>query len=383
MSAGEVLRMAVTLTNVGQKPLSRLHILTSCGDPTLDGHEQLVGRLEAGQQRTVNINIRISMRHADLHIPLRVLAAQDGALLPQADETKVVIVGRAQPDFSFRVVLDDTPAANTDAHGSKSAANSLKPQANNVVDGVLQPLEQAQLRVEIQNHGTGAAAATVVNLRSLSGARLHLAEPQVRLGNLEAGASAVATFALTGGDAAQQGGKPVGDFEAATAELIIADDALGVERVEYIDIPWARKPLTKATAAVSKAVLTAAAKSAQQCDLAPQIVFSPQLAAQASASAPARDLGDGQSADPGCAFEVAGIARFDAAAPARRFVTASVAGIKQTYDAGYAKAEVPFRAHLRLDSGLNAVTIQAQAGPRRTAERLLLIHCERWAPKTR
>jgi len=134
---------------------------------------------------------------------------------------------------------------------------------------------------------------------------------------------------------------------------------------------------------MSKAVVSAAARSAQQWDLAPQIVFSPQLAAQASASAPAHDLGDALGGDGGCAFEVAGIARFDAAAPARRFVTASVAGIKQTYDAGYAKAEVPFRAHLRLDSGLNAVTIQAQAGPRRTAERLLLIHCDRPAPKTR
>ncbi len=382
VAAGEVLRMAVTLTNVGLKPLSRLHILTSCEDPTLDGHEQLVGRLEPGQQRTVNLNIRISMRHADLHIPLRVLAAQDGALLPQADETKVVIVGRAQPDFSFRVVLDDTEPTSATAPPAKPLA-ARKPATDTAVDGVLQPHEQAQLRVEIQNHGVGAAAATVVNLRSLSGGRLHLAEPQVRLGNLEAGATAVATFALTGGDAAQQAGKAVADFAGASAELIIADEALGVERVEYIDIPWGRKPLGKANAAVAKAVKVAAAKSAQQWNLAPQIVFSPQLASRANAIAPAHDLGDAQGPDGGCAFEVAGIARFDAAAPARRFVTASVAGIKQTYDAGYAKAEVPFRAHLRLDSGLNAVTIQAQAGPRRTADRLLLIHCERLAPKAR
>jgi hypothetical protein len=81
-----------------------------------------------------------------------------------------------------------------------------------------------------------------------------------------------------------------------------------------------------------------------------------------------------------CRLELAGQAQFDAAAPPRRFVTLSVGGIKQAYEGGHGRAEVAFRAGLRLDTGLNTVTIQAQAGPRRMAERQLLVHCGRAGP---
>jgi hypothetical protein len=42
---------------------------------------------------------------------------------------------------------------------------------------------------------------------------------------------------------------------------------------------------------------------------------------------------------------------------------------------GVGRATLPIQARLRLDSGLNVVTISGQAGVRRSAYRQLLVHC--------
>ena len=153
---------SVTLTNLGKAPLTRLQVLTRSDDPVLDGHEQLVGRLEPGPQRTVPLSVRVSARHGNVAVPMRVMAAQDGRALAQHDDTLVTVVERPQPDFAFRVAVDD--------------AGSDTP------DGVLQPNEAATLAVEVQNLGLGLSQATEVRLRVLGAQRLHLAEGRVRLG---------------------------------------------------------------------------------------------------------------------------------------------------------------------------------------------------------
>jgi hypothetical protein len=54
---------------------------------------------------------------------------------------------------------------------------------------------------------------------------------------------------------------------------------------------------------------------------------------------------------------------------------ASVNGDKQQVVSGVGRATLPIQARLRLDSGLNVVTISGQAGVRRSADRQLLVHC--------
>ena len=94
----------------------------------------------------------------DLRVPMKVVAAQDGTLLDLHDETVVTVAGRDQPDFSFRYTV---------VEGSPGPAPIS-------ADGVLQPGEQGELRVEVRNRGPGVSQSTVVSLRSMSGARLHL-----------------------------------------------------------------------------------------------------------------------------------------------------------------------------------------------------------------
>lgn len=342
IDAGDVLRLAVTLTNTGKKPLHRLHVLTQCDDPSLDDHEQLVGLLEPGANRTVNLRVRISMRHGDLQVPVTIVAAQDGAVLPQSDRVIVTIHGKEEPAFAFRYTLDDQSPAQA---------------ATQRADGVLQPGEQAELRVEVRNGGPGFARTVVATLRSLSGARLHLEEGRVRLGSIAAGNQAVARFAIRGGELGQVGSLgPQGD--SVRAELTLTDEALATERVSIIDIPWAPKR--------GASIPGWAQRASEIWDVAPQIQLSGQGGANPALIAPISGT---------CQLKVGGAAHFDPALPGRRFVTASVGGVKQTYHPGGSGEDLTFAAGLRLDSGLNAVTIQAQAGLHRTAEKLLLVHC--------
>ena len=342
VNAGEVMRVSVTLTNLGKTPLTRLQVLTRSDDPVLDGHEQLVGRLEPGQQRTVPLSVRVSVRHGNVAVPMQVIAAQDGQPLTLHDDTLVTVTERPQPDFAFRVALDDAGTATT--------------------DGVLQPKEAATLAIEVQNLGLGLAQATEVRLRVLGAQRLHLAEGRVRLGQLAPGGAAIARFAVTGDD--PKSPLPIDDWQPVELELTIADETLAVQRVEPITVPWGRKPLAQAPRAARERVQQLLTTDA------PRWVLSPTVTLLEARLPPVTDP---------CTLTVAGSAHFDSQSPARRFVTASVGGVKQAYQSGYSQTDVPFRAALRLDSGLNAVTIQARAGAYRIVERQLLVHCSRAA----
>lgn len=372
VDAGDVLRMSVTLTNQGHTALSRLHILTRCDDPTLDGHEQLVGRLEPGQSRTVHLAVRISMRHGNLKVPLKVMAAQDGVVLAIRDETVIAVAGRTQPDFSFRFTVANAPVTQEAATQQATIQQPATGQAaTGADDGVLQPGERGELRVEVRNRGPGASQSTVVSLRSLSGARLHLEEGRVRLGAIAPGGLAVARFPIRVVDRGRAAkGKPTGDTEPVRAELVVADEVLGVAREEQIEVPWSRLPLERLPAGLVKPLLVLRDQAARVWADAPTIAVSHLVG---DGMPPLRQM---ESAGLGaCHLELVGTALFDASAPKRRFATISVGGVKQAYQSGYGRTEVAFRAALRLDSGLNTVTIQAQAGPRRTAERQLFVHC--------
>ncbi len=340
VTAGDILRMSVTLTNVGHDPLYRLHVLTRCDDPALDGHEQLVGRLDPGQQRTVHFSVRISLRHGDLQVPLRVVAAQDGQVLVPADETIVTVAGRDQPDFSFRMRVQEGPAG----------------------DGILHGQESAKVLIEVRNRGKGVAQNAVITARGMAGSQVHVLEGRARLGVLEPGAQTQASLAIEIRKAAGMTG--LADLPAQL-EVTLTDEALGVQRAELVTLPQSAAPLSQLPVAQQKELLLQRDRLASQWADAPEIIV--------------QNLGDNglEPLTGTCHLELQVLARFDGLAPSRRFVTISVAGVKQAYEDGRDKAEVGLRAPLRLDSGLSTVTIQAQAGPSRLAERQLLVHCRR------
>jgi carboxyl-terminal processing protease len=343
--AGEILRMAVTLTNLGRQPLHRLHLQTRCDDSNFDGHEQLVGRLDPGQRRTVPLSIRVSIRHGDVRLPLHVVAAQDGRLLQRQDSASLTVEGRALPEFTFRAVVDDTDSTAT-THATAA-------------DGVLQPDERAKLVVTVRNSGEGLAQAGVLRVRSLSGQRLHLGEGRARLGPLAAGAETTVQLPIR---AVSQVPREMAEHgQPVQVELVMADETLGAERTEVVDLPWTARPLSETPARQRQAVQKLL-EVGQQWNAPPRVSLS-DTAAQLEVDA------------NGCWYPLSATANFDPLAPAQRFAVASVNGDKQQVVSGVGRATLPIQARLRLDSGLNVVTISGQAGVRRSADRQLLVHC--------
>ncbi|MSQ83059.1 MAG: PDZ domain-containing protein [Myxococcales bacterium] len=345
--AGEILRMAVTLTNLDSVALNRLHIQTRSDDGAFDGHEQLVGRLESGQSRTVPLSIRVSIRHGTLQVPIVVAAAQDGHLLQRTDTAQLRVKGKPLPEFACQLELEDTPIG---------AAPPTGP-----VDGALQPGETARLVVRVRNSGQGMSQSTVVKLRSLSGQRLHLTDGRARIGPLTAGASGEVRLPVRGVDLEPKvaGRSRAGDWEPARVELTIADETLGIERVQVALLPWARNALAQAPAAARTAAL---ALRPTGWDEAPQVSFIQGKVA----------VGLGSSDH--CWYDIAAQVDFGADA-APRFATASVGGTKQFYQSGNGAHTLAIAPRLRLDPGLNVVAIAAQAGARRSPDRLVLVHC--------
>ncbi len=355
--AGEILRMAVTLTNLGKAPLFRLHLQTRCDDPAFDDHEQLVGRLDPGQTRTVPLSVRVSIRHGDLQVPLIVAAAADGVLLGKEGQALLTVRGKPLPEFAFRVRMLDPPQA--------VAAPMPRTAAISPGDGVLQPGEAATLAIEVENRGSGLAQAVVVRLRSLSGQRLHLGEGRARIGPLPPGMTGTTQLAVRGVDLESGSKRPSGDWEPVRAELAITDETQGVERIQVIDLPWARKPLTRAPEGALQRLRAAQQYLAGPWDAPPRV----QLLHQTTVFAPQTGT------DGGCWLSLSAVGSFEAGAPQRRFITLSVGGDKQAHSGALGRGELPIHARLRLDSGLNAITILAQAGPKRGTERTVLVHC--------
>lgn len=346
--AGEILRLAVTLTNQDTAPVHRLHVQTRCDDAAFDGHEQLVGRLDPGQSRTVPLSVRVGLRHGSLKVPLHVIAAQDGHLLSLQDTAILAVQGRPLPEFAFQLELDDAPVSPAKAAGP--------------VDGVLQPGETARLRVRVRNDGAGLAQTTVVKLRSLSGQRVHLAEGRARVGPLAPGGSGEASIVLRAVDLEPKllGRKRAADWEPARLELTVADESLGVDRVQVVQVPWARQPLQSAPAADAER-LRGLVRTAW--DEAPRV--------QVAGGEVAAGLGQSDH----CWYDLRAEVQFGDGTRGSRFVTASVGGTKQFYHdcSGHAKLRVQPR--LRLDPGLNVLSLLAQAGTRRSGDRTVLVHC--------
>lgn len=351
-TAGEILRMAVTLTNLGKQPLHRLHVQTRCDDSNFDGHEQLVGRLDAGQSRTVPLSIRVSIRHGAVQLPLVVVAAEDGRLLPRQDSAMLAIDDRPLPEFSFRATIDDSLSG--------------RPASGPVADGALQPDERAKLVLSVRNMGTGLAQAAVVRVRSLTGQRLHLGEGRARLGPLASAAEATVQLPIRG--VAQSATQTTDAWQPVRMEIVISDETLGAERTEVVELPWAARPLQQAPAPAQRHHMGLLAQRSQWND-PPRVRVQPVLEAVTAAQPSGR-------AASSCQYNLAATATFAAAAPSRRFATVSVNGDKQYFVAAHAATELPIRTTLRLDSGLNVVTISGQAGSRRSAERQVLVHCK-------
>jgi len=352
--AGTTFLFPVEVRNNGRKPLYRVHVLTRSKLSGLNGHEAVVGKLEPGAMARVTVRARTSRRHRDARAVVRFVAAQDGNIRSADDRALVTIVAATPPDLRVRHTLDDSEASG---------------------DGLLQPKEEATLQVDIENVGAGEAGSLVATLRSLSGRRMHLEQGRVRLGKVGPGQRATARFQIRGelgGHGAQYA-----DTGFLEATLTLRDERFGYQREVRLRVPWSRTRAAAAAPANRDRLARMRAVARMDKDRArhaPVILLHGEGEHRLGGGGLIGPLAPDEGST-GCTLQLRGRARFESGDPARRFVTVSVAGTKQSYTAGRGSDEVAFAARLRLDSGLNRVTIRARAAKELVSQRLLLVQC--------
>ncbi len=371
VEAGGSLALNVTVSNKGSRPLHRIHLQSECDADAFDGVEAVVGRLAAGQSRTVALRLRPSRRHLDAVVPVRVVALADGVALGAAAEAAVTVIGRPRPTLSFRYAL-------LAPEGRKIALGEVPTPAT------LRPGQPAILRVEVRNEGPGPSRRTTVTLRSLAGAHLRLDEGKADLGRLDPGEIAVAQLAIHGG----QGGAGASGLLEARVQL--TDDSSGWTRQSRIYLPWepgADRPLAAEVERVAEG-------EARRWNRPPALrllgdeddIDAPLAEASTPSALDAAAVDDDRvdaSPDAGrlvplrapCVLPLRAAARFEADGPSQRYVTISVEGRKRSYHDARGRTRLALQERVELQPGLSRVTILAQAGRDRVASRALLVHC--------
>lgn len=382
MDAGKTLPLSVTVTNRGPRALYRVHLRSRCDAPAFEGAEAVVGRLGAGQSRTVTLRLRTAHSHLDLAAPVQVVALSDGSPLGAETEALVTMRGRARPTLAFRYALVAPDAI--------PAGGEIPPPM------VLRPGRTALLHVEVRNEGPGPSRATEVTLRSLAGAHLILRQGRADLGRLDPGQRAVALLELTGG---QSDGEPAGLLEA---RLQVGDGSTGWSRQSRIYLPWEPAPPQNATrkrqvpAAVDLPIEASRLVdvAARRWNRPPALRLLPSegeidtpLAEATTESALSAEAVDADRVDGSpdvariapltapCRLRLRAAARFEADGPIDRYVTISVDGKKRIYHDARGFVYWTVDDVVVLDSGLARVTIVAHAGVDRVASRTLLAHC--------
>ncbi len=173
-ASGEQARFLWTATNKGSLPLHRISVyLRSSGSSGMTGdtHEVLVGSIRPGESRSGAIN----------------------AVTPflQPDEAWEVDVGLAVDAWPIHPLtrhfyVDVKKRGVT----SVSLASTITAEKGGVANGVLDPGEQASLRLVVTNDGQTGLAGLSVHLVNLSGARVSIGEGEVIKQDLMAGATA-------------------------------------------------------------------------------------------------------------------------------------------------------------------------------------------------
>ncbi len=333
VAAGHAIRLPVRVHNRGKTTLYRVHVFSRSSAPALDGVEQVLGRLEPGQSRLVQLQLLPARRHLDLQAPVEIVVALDGKQLQVTREIVVRVVGLPRPVFAWQVTLEETL---TD-------------------DGLVSAGERVRVRVAVRNDGDGQADRVVASLRSLAGRLLHLEDGRVRLGALKPGETASAVFTVRGVKAPS--GAKTG---LVPARLEVVDERLGTRRSERIVLPWRGTTSTETERQT--------AREASHTTLG-RWTKPPRLSLQADSLAPP------PLAAP-CSVRLRGTAHFESVLPGRRYLSVSVGGAKRAFVAGHERSTLPFDMPLTLDKGLNRITILARAGREQVAFRQVLVHCK-------
>ena len=200
--AGEPFTLHIEVRNAGDAPVHRLHAVTECNHDELDGIELLLGKLDAGETLTRDIQLHVMPWHTDFsdRLGVQIHAGEPDAEPDGEASVGFDIVGAERPRFSFDYWIVDDPAAVAAAPKRppvKPVPGETPFEVKGNGDGMLQAGEHVLLAFEVHNAGPGKSTDTRAFLRNLSGAQGLLEEGLFVVGPLAPGKSATGAFGIT------------------------------------------------------------------------------------------------------------------------------------------------------------------------------------------
>ncbi|MEX1362321.1 MAG: MXAN_5808 family serine peptidase [Nannocystaceae bacterium] len=210
LPAGDPFVVRLTVKNLGDAPLRRVHGITDCVHDELDGIEVLVGELGPGQEVFRELELHVMPWHSDftdvLGVDLHVGEPDDE---PDARaQMRFDVTGAARPELSYDWWIVDDPALVAKAPARPEVEllpgeTPFEVQGNG--DGMLQPGEHVLLAFVARNDGPGTSPDVRAILRNHSSTQGLLEEGAVALGPLGPGDEASASFGITVNDQADPG----------------------------------------------------------------------------------------------------------------------------------------------------------------------------------
>ena len=222
--AGQPFTLRVEVSNDGEQPLHRVHVITDCMHDELDGIEMMIGRVEPGQTEVRDLQLHVMPWHSDFTGTID-LELHVGEPEPEPDAATNVmfeISGAKAPSLSHDWWIVDDPKW-AEHSPSRPPSETLPGETPFSVkgngDGMLQPGERALLVFVAKNDGPGESPDVRAVLRNLSGRQGLIEEGMFDLGELEPGQERAGAFGLTINDDAD----PALPFEL---ELVVGDATL-------------------------------------------------------------------------------------------------------------------------------------------------------------
>ncbi len=210
LRAGDTATLTATVRNSGNAPLYRVYGISASDNPLLKNLEFVFGKINAGEKKSWSVDIKL---------PDDFSARADGITLTLGDQgghtskvtasAMVSILEAPKPRFAYTMQVDDRARGNG--------------------DGVLQPNESVDLKVEVQNLGPGEARDAVVTLKNLAGEAVFLDRGREKVGALEVGGKKTVTLKFAVGK-----DLPEGNVEM---RLAVWDSVLGSAISEELALP--------------------------------------------------------------------------------------------------------------------------------------------------
>ncbi|MDX2020094.1 MAG: MXAN_5808 family serine peptidase [Deltaproteobacteria bacterium] len=138
VNAGDRVKLRGTVKNLGKTTAYRVRAVLKSEDTLFDENEMVFGKIEPGQSKSYDLNVRVPKSMATRADYLRAEVSAQGAVEAEAGKLALDIVGRARPLFAYNYqTIDDGEGANQ--------------------DGRVQIGEKLRMLVKVKNIGAGTA----------------------------------------------------------------------------------------------------------------------------------------------------------------------------------------------------------------------------------